>query len=120
MNFCQLPLLPPFPRATGEPPELPGLGAVPQFELPRASGRDGGLFPDPPECDPATVFCPDWPKRWSPLFELPLELLFPGRGTSRLFPAELPTCRLLFAICDCPRPAERVVTALLPRAEKKC
>jgi len=35
-NFCQPPLLPPS-RPDVEPPELPGLDADPEFELPRAS-----------------------------------------------------------------------------------
>lgn len=100
------------------PPELPGLGAEPQFELPRASGRDGELFPGPADRDPATWFGPDSLKRRNPLFELALELLFPGLGTSRMFPVDLPTCRLLFEICDPPRSNERGA-AVVPRAEKK-
>jgi len=67
-------LLLPLSPADIEPPELPGLGADPEFELPRASGL--------------------WPKRWDPLFEvlfdLMFELLFPGLATSRPFPVDLP------------------------------
>jgi hypothetical protein len=71
---------------------LPGLNAGPEFEGPRVSG----------------LLAEFWLKRWKPLleraFELILELPFPGRGTSRPFPIDLP-----FAVA----PA-------LPRAEKKC
>jgi hypothetical protein len=97
-NLCQPPpLLFPLSRADVEPPELP-----------RVSGRDEELFCGPVERDPAAVFCPDWPKRWDPLFErlfeLMFELLLPGRETSRLFPADL-----LFD-----------AAAVVPWAEKKC
>ncbi len=37
-NLCQPPLLLPLSRADVELPELPGLDAVPGFELPRVSG----------------------------------------------------------------------------------
>jgi len=66
-NFCQPPL-----RAAAEPPELPGLPADPEFELPRASEPVSELFSE---------ICPE---RWKP----PFELAFPGRAT--LFPADLP------------------------------
>jgi hypothetical protein len=86
-NFCQ----PPLSRAGVEPPELPDLGADPEFELPRVSEFLPGF----------------WPKRWDPLLESALkpafELPFPGRETSRLFPADLP-----------------FVSPAVPRAEKKC
>jgi hypothetical protein len=76
-NFCQPPPLPLLlARADIEPPELPGLGAEPQFELLR-----GSEF---------------WLKRWDPLFEL----VFPGRATSRPFPENPPACRLPFDVCD--------------------
>jgi len=99
-NFCQPPLLLPLSRAGAAPPELPGLGAEPQFELPRVSEF--------------------WPERWNPLFEL----VFPGRAVSRPLPVDPPTCRLPFEICDCPRPSppfdDRGAVAVVPRAEKKC
>lgn len=63
-NFCQPPpLLLPLSRAAVEPPELPGLGADPEFELPCVSEL--------------------WLERWNPLFEL----VFPGLAT---FPVDLP------------------------------
>jgi hypothetical protein len=100
-NFCQPPPLPLLvARADIEPPELPGLGVEPQFELLRVS--EFRL------------------KRRDPLFEL----VFPGRATSRPFPVKPPGCRLPFEICDCPRPCplsnDRDVAAVAPRAEKKC
>jgi hypothetical protein len=61
-----------------------------------------------------------WPKRWNPLFDLLFELVFPGRATSRPFPVDLPSCRLAFEICDCPRANECGAVAVVPRAEKKC
>jgi hypothetical protein len=82
---------------------LPDLGAEPQFEFP----RDGELFSGRAGRDPAAVLCPDWPKRWNPLFEL-------------LFPLNPPFGRLTFEAGDCPRPNERDAVAVLPRAEKKC
>jgi hypothetical protein len=95
----------PFSRAVVEPPELPGLGAEPQFELPRVSELLSGLLSELGL------------ERWNPLFEL----LLPGRETSRPFPLDLPSCRLPFeTCCDCPRSEERDAAAVLPRAEKKC
>jgi len=86
----------PLSRPDIEPVELPGLGAGPEFALPRATELLSGLLPE------------FWLKRWKPLFErafeLVLELPFPGRGTSRPFPIDR-----LFA-----------VALALPRAEKKC
>jgi hypothetical protein len=79
---------------------LPDLYADPEFELLRVSAL--------------------WLKRWDPLLELAFGLPFPGLETSRPFPAGLPSCRLTFDICDCPRSTERVPVAVLPRAEKKC
>ena len=84
--------------------ELPGLDTDPEFELPRVSAP--------------------WLERWIALFELGLNLPFPGRATSRLFPVDLPSCRLAFEICDCPRSEDseddRVAAAVAPRDEKKC
>jgi hypothetical protein len=60
----------------GVEPELPDLGAEPQFELPRGSGRAGPLFVGKVERDCPTLFGPDWPKRRNPLFELLFEPLF--------------------------------------------
>jgi hypothetical protein len=121
-NFCQPPLPP--SRAGIELAELPGLGAEPLFELPRVSGRVGELFLGPVERDCAMVFCPDWLKRRNPLFELALDLKFelalPGLATSRPFPVNRPAGRLLFDICDCPRPNDRDAAPEVPRAEKKC
>src|ERR1700675_2792546 len=59
-NLCQPPpLLLPLLRAGTEPPELPGLGADPQFELPRVSGRETELFCGPMRRTPAILLCPD-------------------------------------------------------------
>jgi hypothetical protein len=84
-------LLLPFSRAGVEPAELPVLGADPELELPRVSALLSEL----------------WPKRGDRLFEGLLnpafELPFPGRETSRLFPADVP-----------------LVAPVAPRAEKKC
>jgi len=100
-NFCQPPpLLPPLSRTDVEPPELPGLGADPEFELPRVSAF--------------------WPKRWDPLLEPVFELPLPGLATSRPFPVDRPSCRFTFETCDCPRSDERDAAAVVPRAEKKC
>lgn len=123
-NLCQPPLPLPASRAGIDLVELPGLGAEPQFELPRVSGRAGELFIRPVERGCATVFCPDWLKRRNPLFGPVLDLIFelplPGRATSRPFPVNLPAGRLLFEICDCPRPNDRDAFPEVPRAEKKC
>lgn len=120
-NFCQPPpLLLLFPRPVAEPSELLGRDAELQFELPRVSERDGELFPGPAERDPATLFCPDWPKLRDPLLELIFELLFPGLAPSRPCPVNPPFGRLMFEADDCPRPNERDAVAVLPRAEKKC
>src|SRR5208337_2476947 len=67
VNLCQPPLL---ARVLIGPPELPGRGVEPRFELPRASEF--------------------WLKRWDPPFEPVRALLFPGRATSRPFPIDLP------------------------------
>jgi hypothetical protein len=104
-NLCQPPALPfLLSRAGIDPAELPPLGAEPQFELPLELPR-GSEF---------------WLKRGDP----PLELVFPGRATSRPFPENPPGCRLPFDICDCPRPCprsnDRDAVPEVPRAEKKC
>jgi hypothetical protein len=119
-NLCQPPpFVLPLARAGAELPALPGLGAEPQVELPRVSGRAGELFAGPAERDPATWFGPDSPKRRKPLFELVFEALFSGLATSRPLPAGLAACRLLFEICAPRRSNERDAVAVLPRAEKK-
>lgn len=69
-----------------------------------------------------TLFGPDWPKRWNPLFT--------GRAVSFLPPNDPPCWRLLFETCPrfneraavpvLPRSSERVGFAVLLRAEKKC
>ena len=96
-NLCQPPLLP-FARPDVAAPELPGRYAVPELA-------------DPPKSLPATLSEVGL-ERWNPVFErepaLLLELVFPGRESSRPFPIDLP-----FATAD-------VLPRLALWAEKKC
>ena len=97
-NLCQPPLLPPSrPEVV---PQLPGLAAVPEVELPRGPEL-------PSELGPAFGL-----GRSNPRFTLLLELTLPDRATSRPFPI-VPFDALPF---DAAKPPFRLV----PEAEKKC